>query len=91
MVADFYQSVLKDDRINKYYVAHVSDIAGLHAILSDFLAVMLGGPQTYRGRDLITIHKNMPITSEEYDWNWEHFDYAFRKSGVDEQTIKELK
>ena len=70
MVADFYQSALKDDRINQYYIDNVSDIAGLHTTLTQFLSFVLGGPNLYTGRNLVEIHKNMPITSQDYDYNW---------------------
>ena len=53
MVADFYQSVLKDERINQYYIDNVSDIAGLHTTLTQFLSFVLGGPNLYTGRDLV--------------------------------------
>ena len=76
-VGQFYQNVLKDDRINTFYIENVSDISGLHSILSDFVSQMFGGPQIYKGRDLITIHKDMNITQEHYAINWEHMESAF--------------
>ena len=53
MVADFYQSALKDDRINQFYIENVSDIAGLHTTLTQFLCFIFGGPNVYTGRNLV--------------------------------------
>ena len=73
IVANFYQFALADERINQYYIDNVSDVARLHTTLTQFLSFVLGGPNLYKGRDLIQIHKNMPITAQDYEYNWEHF------------------
>ena len=62
MVADFFQSVLNDDRINKYYIDNVSDIPKLHTTLIQKFSYILGGPNLYSGEDIKNIHKNMHIT-----------------------------
>lgn len=63
VIADFYQSVLGDDRINKHYIEGVSDIPKLHTSFAQFFSFILGGPNNYTGRELKEVHKNMTITS----------------------------
>lgn len=91
IVCDFYQTILNDDALNVFYLENVSDIAVLHHSVADFFSMIFGGPNTYKGRDMYTSHKHMPITNKDYDGVWEHMTMSFRKHGVSEQLIKEIK
>ena len=61
MVAQFYQYILTDDRINSFFLENVSDIPKLHSTMVLFLTHLFGGPNHYSGPDMVTLHKNMPI------------------------------
>lgn len=47
MVAQFYQYVLSDDRINYFFLENVSDIPKLHSTMVHFLTSLFGGPSHY--------------------------------------------
>jgi hemoglobin len=61
----FYTAVLADPELAAYFdgvdVAHVKR----HQIL--LLTQVLGGPQTYAGRDLGAAHRHLGVTSAHYD------------------------
>jgi hemoglobin len=52
MVADFYQTILNDDELNIFYIENVSEISDLHHLMTDFLTMLFGGPNQYKGRDM---------------------------------------
>jgi hemoglobin len=91
MVAQFYQYILNDDRINSYFLENVSDIPKLHSTMVLFLTHLFGGPNHYTGPEMKTLHKNMPIKQEHFDITWEHMDSAFRVFKVGTETIKEIR
>ena len=45
IVAQFYQQILADDRINYFFLDRVSDIVELHSTMESFLSQLLDGPQ----------------------------------------------
>jgi hemoglobin len=47
IVAQFYQYVLNDDRINDFFLNNVSDIPKLHSTMVLFLTNLFGGPDHY--------------------------------------------
>lgn len=91
IVAQFYQYVLNDDRINYFFTDIVSDIAKLHSTMVLFLTFLFGGPNHYVGPDMITLHKNMPIKPEHYEITWEHMEAAFLVHKLSGDLIKRLK
>jgi hemoglobin len=88
IVAQFYQTILNDDDINVFYLENVSDIAQLHHIVTDFFAMVFGGPNNYKGRSMKESHKHMPIAQKDYDKVWEHMEKSFLKHGVKPELIK---
>ncbi len=42
-----------------------------------FLCHLFGGPNEYKGPDMISLHKNMKINKHHFDVNWEHMEAAF--------------
>jgi hemoglobin len=61
IVAQFYQYVLSDDRINYFFLEYVSDIPKLHSTMVQFLTQLFGGPSHYKGPDMYNLHKHMPL------------------------------
>ncbi len=61
IVAQFYQHILADDRINYFFLENVSDIVKLHTTMELFLCEIFDGPKGYKGPDMISLHKNMKI------------------------------
>ena len=91
MVAQFYQFCLGDERINYFFLENVSDIPKLHSTMVQFLTGLFGGPNHYKGPDMISLHKHMPIKHEHYEITWEHMESAFLVFKLDRELIAELK
>lgn len=91
MVADFYQTILNDDDLNLFYIENVSEISDLHHLMTDFLTMVLGGPNQYKGRDMYQSHKNMPLTQKHFDGVWHHMTLSFKKHKVSDDIIKQIK
>jgi len=45
IVAQFYQHILADDRINYFFLENVSDIVKLHTTMENFLSQLFDGPK----------------------------------------------
>ena len=65
VVDDFIGNVAGDARINRRFAK--TDIPALKTALVDQICAGSGGPCTYRGGDMKTVHKGMRIRDEE--WN----------------------
>ena len=72
IVAQFYQYLLSDDRVNLFIIERVTDIARSHRTFTEFLVKILGGPDCYTGKDVGELHKTMPIQTLQFDAVWEH-------------------
>jgi len=70
MVAQFYQYVLTDERINSFFLENVSDIPKLHSTLVQFLTHLFGGPDHYKGPNMVKLHEKMPIKQIHFDITW---------------------
>jgi len=42
-----------------------------------FLTHIFGGPNNYKGPNMVELHKNMPIKQIHFDITWEHMHAAF--------------
>lgn len=91
MVAQFYQYILTDDRINYFFLENVSDIPKLHSTMVLFLTHLFGGPNHYKGPDMVTLHKNMPVRQEHFDITWEHMESAFLVFKLSKELIAKIK
>ena len=91
MVAQFYQFVLSDERINYFFLENVSDIPKLHSTMVQFLTYLFGGPNHYKGPDMVTLHKKMPIKPIHFHITWEHMESAFLVYKLSKDLIRELK
>lgn len=75
----FYKKQLEDTRVKGFF-QHI-DLEKLKAHQRDFLTKVFGGPDNYKGRNMLDSHKNLYIT----EW---HFD-AVKQNLMD--TLEELK
>lgn len=87
IVAQFYQHILADDRINGFFLENVSNIGKLHTTLKVYLSQLFEGPQEYKGPDMRTMHKHMKIKKRHFDITWEHMEAAFLFHGVSRELI----
>ena len=91
MVAQFYQFILTDERINYFFLENVSDIPKLHSTMVQFLTFLFGGPNHYKGPNMVKLHENMPIKQIHFDITWEHMESAFLIFKIPKDLIAEMK
>ena len=58
--------------------------------LVQFVASATGGPQQYTGQDMLSAHRGMQITNEEFDRLGGHLQMALRSHNVPEDLQAEL-
>ena len=61
----FYARVLDDDVLGPYFGS--TDMRRQKAHMRAFLAVAIGGPEIYGGRDLAAAHAGLGITNDAFD------------------------
>lgn len=61
----FYDKVLADDLLGPYFTGR--DMARQKGHMRAFLAVALGGPDVYAGRDMRAAHAGLQITDAAFD------------------------
>ena len=66
------------------------NVADFKRGLFQFVAAATGGPQEYRGKDMVTAHKGMNITNEQFDAMMSHLKMAMDKNGVPTDAQREL-
>lgn len=90
IVAQFYQFVLNDDRINYFFLENVSDIPKLHGTMVQFLTHIFGGPNHYKGPIMTKLHERMPIEPIHFHITWEHMEAAFLVFKLSKTLIEKL-
>ena len=63
----------------------------LHHSVADFLSMLLGGPNSYKGRSMQESHKHMPIQRKQFDGVWSHMERSFLKHKVTPEQIAQIK
>ena len=85
VVDDFVANVAADSRINQRFAK--TDIPKLKALLVDQLCEATGGPCKYTGRDMVTTHRCMNITTAEFNATGEAMLKALQKHKVAQADI----
>jgi hemoglobin len=88
VVKDFAGTVLADARINKKFARSNPD--RLVKNLIDFVCMATGGPCKYTGLDMKTSHKNMGVTTGEFNALAEDLAKTLDKFKVPETEKNEL-
>ncbi|MBI5105337.1 MAG: group 1 truncated hemoglobin [Solirubrobacterales bacterium] len=84
----FYARVLADDLLAPYFTT--TDMARQKTHMRAFLAVALGGPQIYAGRDMATAHAGLRITDVAFDRVVVHLVATLASLGVAAATIEAI-
>ena len=87
-VDDFVGDVAKDKRIKGFF-AH-TDIANLKTKLVEQICAATGGPCTYTGRDMKTVHTGLGIRSRDFDALVEDLGKTLKKFKVPKKEQGEL-
>ena len=88
IVADLLNLVLADDRIKKQFVD--ADMEHLAMRLNEQLCVLSGGPCTYGGKDMKTIHADQHITNAQFNALAEDLQTAMDKHHVPARAQNKL-
>jgi len=91
VVDDFVAFVVADPRVNaRFKDMKPPDVEKLKTNLSDQVCDATGGPCTYLGRDMKTVHKGMNITDAEWNATVENLVKALDKRNVAKNDQNEL-
>ena len=88
VVKDFVGNVAADDRINAAFIN--ANIPNLESKLVDQICQATGGPCTYTGGDMKTVHTGMKITEEAFNAMVEDLVVSLDKFKVGEREQNEL-
>jgi hemoglobin len=67
-----------------------SDVARLKQMAADFFSLGSGGPQVYTGRDMLSVHKHMNISDNEYMASIDDLMKALTDSGVGDREKSDV-
>ncbi|MEQ9640109.1 MAG: group 1 truncated hemoglobin [Alphaproteobacteria bacterium] len=88
VVDQFVANIAADSRINQRFAK--TDIPELKRLLVEQICEATGGPCKYTGRDMVTTHKGMNISQEEFNWTGGHLAAALDKFNVPAKEKNEL-
>ncbi len=88
VVDEFVGNVAKDDRINSRFAT--TDIPRLKGHLVDQVCMATGGPCEYTGRDMVSTHRGMRISTADFNAIVEDLIAALNAFKVPEAEQKEL-
>lgn len=85
----FYRKVLLDDRINEYFDG--VDMTGQAQKQKAFLTMVLGGPNSYTGKDMREGHKHLVgLNDSHVDTVIELLGETLQELGVGDEDIAEV-
>jgi len=94
VVDDFIDRIMGDPRLNANprvdEAHHRVTPQGFKYYVTEQVCWAAGGPQTYSGRSMLDTHRELLITSEEWDAFMDDFHQSLAKFGVPERESGEL-
>jgi hemoglobin len=69
---------------------NIKDLDRARKMAREFFSAGAGGPQTYTGKDMLTAHKGMNISEQEYLAVTDDIVGALEKNGLSEDTKKDV-
>ncbi len=91
IIDDFVANVVGDNRINaRFRALQPAQVAKLKSDLSDQMCEATGGPCSYLGRDMKTVHKGMKISDAEWNATVEALKKALDKHKIPAKEQGEL-
>ncbi|HEY5603755.1 MAG TPA: group 1 truncated hemoglobin [Gammaproteobacteria bacterium] len=69
---------------------NIQDLDRAKQLAREFFCAGAGGPETYTGKDMLTAHKGMNISEQEYLAVTDDIVGAMVKQGVSEETRKDV-
>ena len=91
VVGDFVGNMATDPRVKERFAGmKPADVEKLKSNLADQICDATGGPCSYLGRDMKTVHTGMKITEAEWSATVENLTKALDKNKVGAQEKQEL-
>jgi hemoglobin len=87
-VEQLYDRLVADDELAPYFAGTDVDRHARH--VRPFIAVALGGPEIYRGRDMSAAHAGLGITDAHFDRTVQHVAAVLHGLGVGDELIGEV-
>ena len=85
MAECFYDRVLVDTELAPFFEG--IDVEKLREHLADFLTVLTGGPDIYKGRDLLEAHKGLNISEADFNRLMAHVAAAAEELEIEPEDI----
>ena len=85
MAECFYDRVLVDPELAPFFEG--IDVEKLRKHLADFLTVLTGGPNLYKGRDLLAAHQGLKISEADFDRLMVHVAAAAEELDIEPEDI----
>jgi len=70
--------------------ANIKDLDHARRMATEFFCAGCGGPEPYTGRDMLTTHRGMNISEQEYIAVMDDILDALDKQGIDQSTQNEV-
>ena len=83
-----YDRLQADPDLAPFFVG--VDVEALRDHMADFLGVVTGGPDIYRGRDIRDAHHSLSITNADFDRLLAHIVAAANEVGIEEEDTRTL-
>ncbi|KAL4492064.1 hypothetical protein ABPG72_008485 [Tetrahymena utriculariae] len=83
----FYKKVLADDRVKHYFKN--TNMEHQAKQQEDFLTMLLGGPNHYKGKNMAEAHKGMNLQDSHFNAIIENLAATLKELGVSDQIIGE--
>ncbi len=68
----------------------IEDLDHAHSVATEFFCAGCGGPEAYSGRDMMSTHRGMNISEQEYMAVMDDILGALRKNDIDDPTRGEV-
>src|SRR5262249_3808262 len=92
VVGDFVTNMAADSRVNaRFKDMKAPELEKLKSNLADQICDATGGPCSYLGRDMKTVHKGMKITEAEWNGNGQNPGKAVGKRNSRAPTTRRLR
>jgi hemoglobin len=95
VVDDFINRIMVDPRLNANPLVdeahHRVPPAGFKYLVTEMVCWAAGGPQKYTGKSMLESHKNLKITSDEWEAFLDDFQQTLDKFAVPADEQAELK
>lgn len=89
IVDDVIDAHLRNPIVKPRFEA-IQDLAHARRMAREFFCAGAGGPEPYTGKDMLTAHKGMNISEQEYLAVMDDIVGALEKNQIDERTRNEV-